>query len=295
MNTNADKITVREVVSLYVKGTEGEGNPRARADTNHVLDIFLADFGDRPLFSCRKGELRQWLKDQARTRKLSGWSVYRWCRTIQRVFNWAVKEDGIIPANPFTGVSFPTGKRGEAMSDEHFKAAMSAAIGPFRYVLFFQRLTGARPGEMASLQWDFILWEKSLAVLREHKTAHSTGKARILRLHPKVIRLLRFLQQQQEQLGIESPHVFLNKRRRPWTRNALVLRMMGVRRRAGLPKGVRLYGLRHSFATQLAVKGVSAAQIAELLGHQDIRMSQTYVHLNGEFPELLAVVENAIQ
>lgn len=295
MRPHVDPQTVKDVVRLYLAATDGEGSVRARKDKLHVFSLFLAAFGNRKLGECRKGELRQWLKDQAKSRPLSGWSLYRWCRTIQRAFNWAVKEDGIIQVNPFVGVSFPVGKRGQPMSEDHYRAAMIAARGPFRHVLFFQRFSGARPGEMAALEWEQLSFENSLAVLHEHKTAHSTGEARLIRLHPKVVRLLQFLRKRQQRLGLVSKLVFLNSRKKAWTRNALVLRMMDIRERAGIPKGVKLYGLRHAYATKLAVSGASAAQIAELLGHRDIRMSQHYIHLAGKFPELVAAVEKALK
>ena len=57
-------------------------------------------------------------------------------------------------------------------------------------------------------------------------------------------------------------------------------------RRAGIPvnkkgsnvRGMRVYDLRHTFATWLAINGVSLERIADLLNHSDIKMTQKYAH-----------------
>ena len=183
------------------------------------------------------------------------------------------------------------------MSEAQYLAAMRVARGPFKLVLFFQWYTGARPGEMSALQWNFLVATRPLAVLEEHKTAHKVSKPRIIRLHPKVVRMLAQIRRRQEATMIGGPHqfVFLNSRGKPWTRNALVLRMRNVRQKAGLPAKCRLYSLRNSFATRMAATGANAPIIAEALGHQDMRMSSTYIHLGQHDREILDAIEKAMR
>lgn len=49
--------------------------------------------------------------------------------------------------------------------------------------------------------------------------------------------------------------------------------------KAGLPR-ITLHMLRHTFASQLAMKGVSIAVIQQLLGHTDIKTTMRYAHLS---------------
>jgi site-specific recombinase XerD len=54
-------------------------------------------------------------------------------------------------------------------------------------------------------------------------------------------------------------------------------------RRAALRAGLRHKGphmLRHTFCSHLAMRGVSAKQIQELAGHQDLATTQRYMHLS---------------
>ena len=51
-------------------------------------------------------------------------------------------------------------------------------------------------------------------------------------------------------------------------------------RAAGI-MGFRFHDLRHTFGTRLAEANVPVHQIAELMGHSDIRMTMRYVHASG--------------
>ena len=44
--------------------------------------------------------------------------------------------------------------------------------------------------------------------------------------------------------------------------------------------GVTLHTLRHTFGSQLAIKGVPIKTIQELMGHKDISMTMRYAHLS---------------
>lgn len=58
-------------------------------------------------------------------------------------------------------------------------------------------------------------------------------------------------------------------------------------RQAGIEKKVSTHVARHTFATQLLSKGASVYEVKELLGHQDIRVTQVYTHLMEDRKEAL--------
>jgi integrase len=80
-------------------------------------------------------------------------------------------------------------------------------------------------------------------------------------------------------------HVFLNSDGRPWTKDALGLRMRRLRKRAGVRPDKRgeqfvLYTYRHTFLTEAgADPGVPDLVLKRIGGHTDLRTTDRYVHL----------------
>lgn len=62
------------------------------------------------------------------------------------------------------------------------------------------------------------------------------------------------------------------------TRDILKHPFVRVLRAATLPT-IRIHAMRHSFASQLVIKGVPLRGVKELLGHSDIRQTMRYAHL----------------
>src|SRR4051812_15846690 len=109
------------------------------------------------------------------------------------------------------------------------------------------RLTGARPGEAAELEWSHIDFDAAVIVLADHKTSRTqrAPKPRMILLTREVVDLLTAIRARQE----PGPRVFSTHRGTPWNRSNLSLRMQRVRHKAGIPDDAKLYGLRHAFGT----------------------------------------------
>ncbi len=134
-------------------------------------------------------------------------------------------------------------------------------------------LTGTRRSEITGLLWCHVDLAKGLIVLPpdRHKTGGKTGEARVIGLPALAAELLR----RQAPGGPDEPvfppipghaKLYLDE---PWRR---------VRVAAGLPDGIGLHGLRHTFASYMAMQGAQAAEIMAALGHKDMTTSQRYVH-----------------
>jgi integrase/recombinase XerD len=82
--------------------------------------------------------------------------------------------------------------------------------------------------------------------------------------------------------GRPEPHLFVNFRGSPLTRQGLykIVRRHAVT--AGLADRMSPHTLRHSFATHLLAGGCDLRSVQEMLGHADVSTTQLYTHLSSE-------------
>lgn len=130
--------------------------------------------------------------------------------------------------------------------------------------------TGLRRNELFNLKWVDINFDNSnLSV--EGRTSKS-GRTRHIPLNDEAQSILCDWQKQSDgPLVFASPvtgEKFENIKK-SWT---------NLREKAGIPD-FRFHDLRHTFASNLAMKGVDLLTIKELLGHSTIKMTEKYSHL----------------
>lgn len=255
------------------------------ADTyrNHKFYVggFRKRYGRMPVSRLTKNKVTTWVD----THNWNDTSQYNARRSVFRAFNWAVEED-LLAENPLKGMKrTKPAPRQRAMTEQEYSAMLQARRGPFRTLLFSLWNTGARPSELRGLKWPQV--EADRLVLAEHKTVKQTGKARIIQLNRPMQRLLRFLRQR-----AKSEYVFLNRRSKPWTCNAVRLNVARLKKKLNLADDLCVYLTRHAFGTNAILRGVDVATTAQLMGHSSLEMiSKVYCHLADKQTHLQDAVE----
>lgn len=128
-------------------------------------------------------------------------------------------------------------------------------------------LTGARPAEILTLRWEHVDLERGVLNLPDSKTGEkqvylSDAAAAVLAGLPRTK---------------DNPWVIEGQRRgahmkdlkRPWERVCKAAKL----------EDVRLYDLRHTYASVAAANGVPLYTISKLLGHKSVVTTQRYAHL----------------
>jgi integrase len=192
---------------------------------------------------------------------------------------------------------------------DFFKAA-AAAKSRFEALFILAVLAGPRPGELLGLKWsDLVLPEQpdvagearirravSLVCGKPHlRDTTKTGKGRPVHLLPEAVQALRAhrIRYLEERLRyaeiwnsawrVEARHedlVFPSMNGGPMDRDNLAARhFKPLLKRAGLPD-IRLYDLRHTFATLWLESGEHPKILQEILGHSRISVTlDTYSHV----------------
>lgn len=126
-------------------------------------------------------------------------------------------------------------------------------------------LTGARWGEIRTLRWEWLDWQRGTARLPESKTG-----AKSLYLAPAAVRVLSDLGVQRQ--GLVLPGRLGKPRAHPhkqWRRLCA----------AAAITNLRPHDLRHTYASFGATLGLSLQVVGRLLGHADTQTTQRYAHL----------------
>ncbi len=137
-------------------------------------------------------------------------------------------------------------------------------------------LTGCRRGEILTLKWDYIDYDRRRIVFPDSKTG-----PKVIRLSDAALEYLRSIPPL-----FENPYVLPGRNgkghlvgvTRCWDR---------IRREAGLGD-VRIHDLRHTFASAGLESGLSLLMIGRLLGHRSSATTNRYAHLADD-PALEAV------
>jgi len=167
--------------------------------------------------------------------------------------------------------------RTDYLTPEDCKLLLDHADGQLRTMLILALRSGMRQGEIRGLQWTSIDWQNRIITVRHSwdDTSHSLGspknnRERHIPLDQELFKLLGSIKQ-------KTGFVFLSPYRKPYTRNRFIDDLAKICKKAGIRK-IGWHALRHTFATQLVMRGAPLTAVKELLGHSSITTTMRYAH-----------------
>lgn len=208
-----------------------------------------------------------------------GYPVY--LRTIKAGFSMA-KEWEYISKNPFSRIKYRKQQEIRPLFIEKErldKILYKTTNEMIRNIFIFGFNTGCRLGEIVNMRWQNIDLNSKTIQVGDNDFTTKSRKQRIIPMNLAIFVLLKKLKG-----NIHNPklHVFCKDGGFPYNREYVSRRFKIACRAAGLPEEIHFHTLRHSFASNLAMKGVSIVTIKELLGHSSIITTQIYSHANFE-------------
>lgn len=227
-------------------------NPIAQLNLTQLTPIRIAKYRDE-----RSSEI----KPSTLLRELSH---------ISSIINHARREWGLNIENPVNLIKKPPMPQGRnrILNDNelnHLLIELEKISPWYKLLVEFALETAMRRGEIMSLLWVNIDFEKSVAYLPLTKN----GDSRYVPLSSKAIRILKSLPK-----GIDGRAFPLNK----GTVSTLFLR---AARRAKI-ENIRFHDLRHMSITRLASIFSSPMELASISGHKSLSMLKRYTHFRAE-------------
>jgi integrase len=308
---------VSDLFAAYLRHSVATGlhTPEACRDRQRVFDLFLAWLDLPPerlapaaVSEASRGQgLVQILPVAATTDRLRPYHLrdfidqhaewkspstrYSKAAFIKAAFAWAAQEER-IDRDPFANVRYRQAEPRGAMPDAIFELICNDVSKPVERILRFLRYTGRRLSEAANARWQDMDLERGVWTIHRHKTRAKTGRDQLVALVPEAVALLRSMAKTlavgEVAIGVISPgavvaeaggFVFLNSRKKPWTRSQLGKRVREARQRLGIKENYGCHSLRHRWATAALDAGAPIKMVAEQLGHTSTKTTErAYFH-----------------
>jgi len=253
------------------------------ASLKHLTDYFS---NQRPIHSLGLKDIESFVSHLQR-KVVKGYRVY--VKTLKAAFNKAV-DWSYVKENYFLKVKLPKKQQVNPayINEEHLelicKQVEVSVVKDFIVTAFY---TGMRLNELVNLTWRNVNLNTRIITVGDEEF---TTKGRNQRYIPicdealtSILTRLNGGQAQRENekiIPIGSNYVFSKPSGEKYTGDYFSKAFKKACRAAGIDKSIHFHSLRHSFASNLAQKGVSLYTIKELLGHSSISTTEIYSHLN---------------
>lgn len=293
--------TLNDLCDKYIPAVKSR--LKSWAEVERQLKWWQAKAGNEMLAHITPVRIAEWrdelaaLPKQRGGGKRSAADVNRTIAALSSAMTHAVKELGWIERNPCERVTKPkeAGGRVRFLSDEELplllNAVRASAHPHLLPAVLLALTTGARKGEILGLRWSQIDFKRRAITLHQGETKNNSGRA--LPLSGEIVELLKA---RNKVRNLKDDRVFPPPEdckelelREPW-KAALVQAGIDVRpaTRSGrarkdaptaMTSDFRWHDLRHTAASYLTMAGVSAIEVARVLGHKTLAMSLRYSHL----------------
>ena len=263
----SSSITLGILIERYLKY---EYSGQYLKEQKPKLEFWLSSIGDKTLVEISTTDIS--LSLDGLPRHLANATINRYKAAISVVFSYACREYG-LPNNPVKNIrSKPeNNERIRFLSDiertDLFKVCRASQWSKMYLLVLMAITTGARKGELLSLRFDDIDFDRQTAYVQTSKN----GQPRVLPLTNDVIIELNKFKSQESRLIFNS-EIMPNKPMcftKQWNKTLTQADITNF----------RFHDLRHSCASLLAQSGASLLEIAEILGHKQIQVTKRYSHL----------------
>ncbi len=218
-------------------------------------------------------------------------------RNLKAAFNKAV-EWGYISANPFLKVKLPKQQKNQPayLYEEELKTILDKIeLNVARDASALSFYTGCRLGEVVSLKWKNVNIAEGYIVIGDDDFETKGKNQRTIPLCEEALQIIVNIASinSTKDSGTlsnrastplsnltKSEYVFAKENGMPFSGDYISKRFKRGCRLAGVSDKIHFHSLRHSFASNLAIKDVTLYKIKELMGHSSITTTEIYAHLN---------------
>lgn len=284
--------TLKSLASLYRQSPEFAGlSDNTRREWTRWLDVISVDDGSKLAIGSLpfdalddrrvKSVLLDWRDQWADRPRKADYGI----QVLSRVLSWGW-DRGLLSLNAAAGIKqlYSSNRADQIWTAEdvasYVAACKSAEVG---YIVRLACLTGLRREDLATLCWSHVT---DLAIVKIAKKSQGR-KTVVIPLLEDTKSLLAEIRTQQrarhQELSAKASlkkraappeclTVLSNTRGKPWSLDGLEHQVVDAKAAAGIDK--HLHDARGTFATRLRMAGLTAAEIADILGWEEARVQR---------------------
>lgn len=279
--------TFRKALNDFLRWSEEQhrAHPRTHGRYKVSSTALLRHFRDVPLDKITTEEIERFKVTRASEfktvrgdgnsrlksgKKLRPATVNRELACLKALFNFAIKSD-VLMKNPVSRVKFlaENNEQTRVLSYQEQQRYLSCASPLLRDVATLILETGMRPEEVYTIEPANVDLLRGWLQIPRGKTAAARRRINLTSVAREVLR--------RRLSGCETPYLFPCES----DENRPVPKVNNAHDRAVKASGIaplRLYDLRHTWATRAAMSGIDLVTLAAMLGHSRIQMVLRYAH-----------------
>jgi len=281
------EVEPKEVVSLRVLNSEYVNYIQSNRSASYLRSVSISNKHLTEFFGLQKPISSIQLKDvesfiiYLKQKVKKGYIVY--FRNLKAEFNKA-KEWGYIKENYFLKIRLPKRQKtapAYIINSQLIEICNQLKNPAMKEIVIAAKNTGMRLSEITNLTKQNVnLTTRIITVGDENFTTKSRNQ-RYIPMSLEVYEiLLNKITKKQKDSKSNADYVFCKSDGKKFTEDYVSKKFKQACKAAGIEKSIHFHSLRHSFASNLAQKGISLYIIKELLGHASISTTEIYSHLN---------------
>jgi len=262
--------TFAEVKDLFLKHQKSRITPKEYTRQKGVLEKHcMPFFGQSKMADIRRATIQSYITKRAGD--VAAGTVVKELNTIKRLFHLAVEWE-IVPINPVQGIKPPGVPAGRVryLEPKELTKLLKACPEYLRPIVGLGVSTGMRRGEIMSIRWANV----DVARARILLTVTKNGEPRYAYLNGLSLQVIESL--------ATANHKTTDKLFPGITPAQVTVAFVRACKTAEIDD-FSFHDLRHTAASWLRMKGADIHTVAQLLGHEDLRMAARYSHLSADF------------
>lgn len=246
----------------------------------HLRQFFTTHYPIQFISQVSKGAIQEYtIYRQKSKKKPKSKTINMELAVLRTAMIWALDNDWIEknPASRIKMLKTNDAKTGQIITEEEINLLLEGCKKIddglwFKQILIVLLNTGMRSGELLNLTWPDVDLDQKIIKIQEKACWAPKTYARDIPINHTVESVLTGLRMRQEGIWVFT---YKGKKIKD---NALRKKLISLSKKVNLPHITRIHDLRHTFASNLLMKGVDIPTVQALLGHKSWSTTLIYSH-----------------